>query len=1271
MNGDAPAAIASVSGDAEAAIPPKTTKQNIARRNELKAKIILLLAIPDEHLLKFHRIKNAKTLWEAIKTRFQKLISQLEIHGEVISQEDANLKLLRSLLPAWNTYTLIMQNKSDLDTLSMDDLYNNLKWVAMLTMRVNRFIKETERNMNFNGKETVSFHKTTVECYNCHKRRHFARECREPRNQGNKNGDNTRRVVPVETLANALVVTDGMGYDWSYQAKEGPTDFALMAHSSSGSSSLDIKNEAVFEEGVAFLKYDVKVRDNSITELKNQLEESLKEKDDLKLKLEKFETSSKNLTNLINSQISPKDKTGLGYDSQLNERYLNNKSDVFESASDSSVNESEEDNSQANDRYKAGEGYHAVPLPYTGNFMPPRPDLSFAGLDDSVFKSRMSEIVTSVHETETSASKTTKKSIEKPKTVRSSAPLIEEWESDSNDDCVIRPLIKQNKPSYAKINFVKSDENIRKFVIEQHAYRQDENRRKRKSMFKKGGKATSQREVRPVWNNAQRVNHQNLSNNLTHPHSKRNCIPTAVATKSRQVPVNTAKQSSPRAATSISTARHVNTVVHKPKMNDALPINYSYFQAHSSIKRPNKKRTAVTDINFNKNVSTAKVNNVTTGGPKAVASTAEGNRENAVKSSTCLIWIPKGNVIDHISKDSGSYMLKRFNYVDLQGILKIKGFLIVDALGISHEISPSLQIIKRLVVDLLHLEKVLKEELKFKLFSVSQMCDKKNSVLFTETEYLVLSPDIKLLDENQVLLKVPRQNNMYSFDLKNVVPSGGIKREFSVARTPQQNGVAKRKNRTLIEAARTMLADSLLPTTFWAETINTACYVQNRVLVTKPHNKKPYELLVGRSPNLDFMRPFGYPGTILNTLDHLGKFEGNADEGFLVGYFVNSKAFRVFNTRIRKVEENLHIKFLENKSNVARSGPEWLFDIDSLTKFMNYEPITVGNQTNDDAGIVINVNAWQAGQEKESNHEYILLPFMPFNSPLSLSTQSSDNKDADEVPGKGDKGVSKGSRIDDQERTNSKTDIFDDVYDDREAGAEADTNNLKLSTDVSHIPTTRVHKDHPKEQIIGDLNLATQTRRMINFSKENAMMDVKSAFLYGTIEEEVHVSQTLGFEDPQFLDKVYKVEKALYGLHQALRAWYETLSTYLLENRFRIGNIDKTLFIKKDKGLQVKQKDDGIFISQDKYVAGILKKFDFTIVKTARTPIETNKALIKDAEAEDVDVHLYISMIGSLMYLIASRPDIMFAVCACARFQVTPKTSHLYGVKRIFRYLKG
>ncbi|GJZ64597.1 ribonuclease H-like domain-containing protein [Tanacetum coccineum] len=192
----------------------------------------------------------------------------------------------------------------------------------------------------------------------------------------------------------------------------------------------------------------------------------------------------------------------------------------------------------------------------------------------------------------------------------------------------------------------------------------------------------------------------------------------------------------------------------------------------------------------------------------------------------------------------------------------------------------------------------------------------------------------------------------------------GIKREFSNARTPQQNGVAKRKNRTLIEAARTMLADSLLPIPFWAEAVNTACYVQNRVLVTKPHNKTPYELLIGRTPMISFMRPFGCPVTILNTLDHLGKFDGKSDEGFLVGYSIYSKAFRVYNSRTRKVEENLHVNFIENKPNFVGNRPEWLFDIDSLTNSMNYQPVSAGNRTNSNTCLETNSDVGQAGKEK-------------------------------------------------------------------------------------------------------------------------------------------------------------------------------------------------------------------------------------------------------------------------------------------------------------------
>nr|GEW84174.1 ribonuclease H-like domain-containing protein [Tanacetum cinerariifolium] len=256
----------------------------------------------------------------------------------------------------------------------------------------------------------------------------------------------------------------------------------------------------------------------------------------------------------------------------------------------------------------------------------------------------------------------------------------------------------------------------------------------------------------------------------------------------------------------------------------------------------------------------------------------------------------------------------------------------------------------------------------------------------TDGGYVAFGGDPKGDIENlkDLRVKVIRFNNRTEFKnrvMNQFCKMKGIKREFSVARTPQQNGVAERKNMTLIEAVRTMLADSKLPTTFWAEVVDTACYVQNRVLVIKPHNKTPYELFLGRKPALSFMRPFGCFVTILKTLDHLGKFNGKANEGFFVEYITNSKAFKVFNSRTMIVEETLHITFLENKLDVARSGPTWLFDIDTLTKSMNYKPIVTGNQSNSSAG--------KARVETVPDKDYILLPL--WNQDPLFSSSSKDS----------------------------------------------------------------------------------------------------------------------------------------------------------------------------------------------------------------------------------------------------------------------------------------
>ncbi|GKB90780.1 putative ribonuclease H-like domain-containing protein [Tanacetum coccineum] len=541
------------------------------------------------------------------------------------------------------------------------------------------------------------------------------------------------------------------------------------------------------------------------------------------------------------------------------------------------------------------------------------------------------------------------------------------------------------------------------------------------------------------------------------------------------------------------------------------------------------------------------------------------------------------------------------------------------------------------------------------------------------------------------------------------------------------------------------------------------------------------------------MRPFGCPVTILNTLDPLGKFDGKSEERFLVGYFVNSKAFRVFNSQTRKVKENLHVNFLENKPNVAGQVPNWLFDIDSLTNSMNYQPVTTWNQTNKNAGpqeanggtgLKKSIDARQSKEKNVHTQQYIVFPLWssisssykssdetyknntaddaasetPVQKPASENEQTLKNvldkmmdqekeatKKSDAVRkefeaqynrqhllGKSTRASSNnsfntvntpvntagGSRIfgdaessfihlskftnlphdplmPDLEDTAEvqNTGIFGSAFDDEDLdtynspfadqvmGAEADFNNMEPST-IEPIKIAQALDDESWVEAMQEELLQVKIQKM----------DVKSVFLYGTIEEEVYVSQPPGFVDLEFPEKVYKVEKALYGLHQAPRAWRvkgdillvqvyvddiifgstkKSLCTdfeQIMHKMFQMSSMGELTFF---LGLQVKQKANEIFISQYKYVGENLKKFGFSSIRTTSTPKESNKALTNDEDGEDVDVHLYRSMIGSLMYLTSFRPDIMFSVCACSRFQVQPKVSHLNAVKRIFRYLKG
>ncbi|GJT11625.1 putative ribonuclease H-like domain-containing protein [Tanacetum coccineum] len=954
---------------------------------------------------------------------------------------------------------------------------------------------------------------------------------------------------------------------------------------------------------------------------------------------------------------------------------------------------------------------------------------------------------------------------------------------------------------------------------------------KQAELNKQKGKITGTREYKPIWNNVHRVNHQNKF------------VPSAILTRTGRILVNTARasgtnlvntarQNSNTQAVPTSATRKVNTV--RTKVND-LRTKTDFHKVHSPIRRP-FYRTTAPKVNFsNQKVNTAREKaDSAVGGIRKTDDPQRALKNKGIVDSGCSRHMTgnKAYLVDYQDYNGGPVA-----FGGSKGQITGKGKIRTGKLDFEDVC-------------------FVKELQQFNLFSVSQMCDKKNKVLFTDTECLVLSPDFKLPDENQVLLRVLRQHNMYSFNLENIVPSGGLacliakatvdesnkwhrrlghvnfktlnklvkgnlvrglpsktfqndhtcvacqkgkqhkssckakvvsfisqplqllhmdlfgptsvrsinhktyclvitddfSREYSNARTPQQNGVAERKNKTLIEATRTMLADLFLPNTFWAEAVSTACYVLNRVLVTKPKNKTPYELITGKIPIISYIRPFGCHVTILNTIDHLGKFEEKADEG---------------------------------------KGLKWLFDLDYLTDSMNYQPVTAENkankttspkEANHSAGTQDNTVAGnfelevKFGGEKPNEDAGSKLNEKPVNKEEQAFLEELERLKRQEK---------EANYVAEALRKEFAQDIEDLLYQvetvkaistntvnivslpDGTASAfstVADFINLKTIVNVSPIPTSRIHTIHPKTQILRDPTSAIEPKKIsealedenLPFRKKTIrtkwvyrnkkdergvvvrnkarlvaqghkqeegidydevfahvarieaiwiflafasymgfivyQMDVKSAFLYGIINEEVYVSQPLGFADPMYPKKVYKVVKALYGLHQAPRAWYATLSTFLLKNGYTRGTIDKTLFIKKDKkdimlvqvyvddelygrthlflGLQVKQKEDGIFISQDKYVAKIMKKFDFMHVKTASNPIETQKPLTKDEEAVNMDVHFYRSMIGSLMYLTASKIDIMFAVCACSRFQVTPKTSHLHAIKRIFRYLK-
>nr|GEU88174.1 putative ribonuclease H-like domain-containing protein [Tanacetum cinerariifolium] len=1072
---------------------------------------------------------------DQIHDRLQKLISQLEILEESLSQEDINinLKIYKAEVKYSSSTSPTTQNiafVSSQNTNSTNESFSVVTSVFGASTKVPSSalpnvdtLSDARTGRNLGGNETTSigFDMSKVKCYNCHKRGNFTREYMSPKDTRNK--ETQMRNVPVETsTSNALVSQcDGVGsYDWSFQADEEPTNYTLMTFTSSSS---DNENENVFEEDIKLLKLNVMLRENALVELRKKFEKAEQERDELKLKVENFQTSSKNL----NVSLPP---------------------------------------SPVHDRYQSGKGYHVVPPPYTETFMPSKPDLVFYDAPT------MNETVHTVLNVELS---TTKPNKDLSQIHRPSAPLIEDWVSNSEDESEGEPMLTQKASS-----FVQPSEHVK----------------------------TPRPSVKPT-----KVPHQR-------------------------------------------------------------PTKHGVTKSHSPTRWPINLIPSPKHIIFHQKVTTVKTNQV---------NAIDGVKGNWIQVSYGLgtqktltfLFHVHGN-LQHALKDKGvidtgcsRHMTGKISY--LSDFEAINGGYVAfggNSKGGKITRKGKTRIGKgKIRTGKLDFDDVyFFKELKFNLFSVSQTCDKKNNVLFTDTECIVLSFDFKLPDENHVLLRVPRENNMYNVDLKNIVPSRDLTCLFAKA--------------TLDE----------------------------------------FNLWHRRLGHINF-----------KTMNKLvkGKFDRKAGEGFLVGFSISSKAFRVFNSRTRIVQETLHINFLENQPNIAGSGPTWLFDIDTLTQFMNYQPVVAGNQpnysvdpqnTDDDTTFEVKepeseVHVSPSSSAKTTKHDDKTTREVKGKSPVKLSTGVRNlSEEIEDFSSKSTNGVNaastpvtavkpnstngtntftaaglcniavssnfkigrKSSFVDpSQYPNNPDMPALEEITysDDKEdIGAEADFSNLETSITVSSIPTTRVYKYHHVTQIIGDLSSATQTQKepkrvhqalkdpswieamqdeLFQFKMQKVWIlvdlreDVKSAFLYGTIKEEVYLCQPLGFEDPDYPDK----------------------------NGFQRGKIDQTLFIKRQKGdillvqmssmgelafflgLQVKQKEEGIFISQDKYVSEILRKFGLTDGKSASTSIDTKKLLLKDPDGEDVDVQTYRSMIGSLMYLTSSKPDIMFAVYDVLIFKLLQK----------------
>ncbi|GAA0186984.1 transmembrane signal receptor [Lithospermum erythrorhizon] len=552
-----------------------------------------------------------------------------------------------------------------------------------------------------------------------------------------------------------------------------------------------------------------------------------------------------------------------------------------------------------------------------------------------------------------------------------------------------------------------------------------------------------------------------------------------------------------------------------------------------------------------------------------------------------------------------------------------------------------------------------------------------------------------------------------------------IKHEYSAPITPQQNGIVERTNRTLQEMASVMLHAKELPIKFWAEAVNTACHIHNRVTLRPGTHSTSYELWLGRKSNVHYFHVFGITCYILTDREPRQKFDVRSDEGIFLGYSRNSRALRVYNKQTHMVMESINVKVVDQDAS--------MMDEEDIPPTLN--PLVIHSQSSE-------------GMEDKSDidsNEIEPAARIPKNHPVEhiigeldqgITTRKKDKVDYRKMAGllgetcfiskverKDVKAVLLGeywiTAMQEELIQFDKNDVWELVP--RPPGCNVIgtkwifKNKMDESGNVTRNKARLVAQGYTHIEGIEAIRLLLSIACLLKFKL--FQMDVKSAFLNGVVQEEVYVEQPKEFIDVQYPEHVYKLKKALYGLKQAPRAWYERLTVFLLNNGYSRGGVDNTLFIKREKnqmmvaqiyvddivfegvsnhlvkqfvqqmeaefemsvvgelkyflGFQINQMEDSIFISQANYAKNMMKKFGLESSKTKRTPFATHLKVTKDEDGKAVDVRLYRSMIGSLLYLTASRPDIAHSVGVCARYQANPKESHLNIVKRILKYVQA